>query len=91
MSDEMNENEFTTFTVTTRDGSEVEMAVVDEFEYKKRYYVAGALIVDDVVKDDEVYIYRMKYTEDDFSVIKIENKIEYQTICRAYMAMCEDN
>ena len=29
--------EYITFTVTTKDGAEVEMAVVDEFEFEKKH------------------------------------------------------
>lgn len=86
MSDEM--KEYVTFTVTTKDGQEVELAVVDEFEYKNKNYVAGALIVDDAVKDDEVYIYRVKAIEEEFAVEKINNRIDYENVCKAYMDMC---
>jgi hypothetical protein len=81
--------EYTTFHVTTKDGADVEMAVVDEFEYHNKNYVVGALIEGDTVKDEELYIYKAKVTEDDFTVEKINNQIEYQKIAKAYMEMGE--
>ena len=33
--------EYVTFYVTAKDGSEVEMAVVDEFDFEKKHYVAA--------------------------------------------------
>ena len=39
-------NEYVTFTITTKDGEEVEMAVVDEFDFEDKHYVVGALIKD---------------------------------------------
>jgi len=77
--------EYITFTVTTKDGAEVEMAVVDEFEFEKKHYVVGALIENDVVKEDGFYIYRSVFKGDDFSVEKITGQTEYQKIAEAYM------
>ena len=44
--------EYVTFHITARDGSDVEMAVVDEFDFEKKHYVVGAVVKDDVI--DEV-------------------------------------
>lgn len=99
MSDEMMNNEiemaedvqeYTIFTVTASDGSEVEMAVVDEFEFENKNYVVGALVEGDTINEDGVYIYRAKVTDDDFTVEKINNKIDYEKIVEAYMDMQED-
>ena len=38
--------EYVTFTTTNREGNEIEMAIVDEFEYEHKNYVVGALIED---------------------------------------------
>lgn len=81
--------EYVTFTVTSKDGTEVELAVVDEFEYKHKNYVAAALIEDDVVNEEAMYIYRVKAGEEEFAVEKITSVVEYEEIAKAYMAMDE--
>ena len=34
--------EYATFHITAKDGSDVEMAVVDEFDFENKHYVVGA-------------------------------------------------
>lgn len=80
-------NEYVTFSVTTSDGTEAEMAVVDEFEFEHKNYVAAAQIKEDTINEDELYIYRVKETEDGFEVEKIKSSVEYQRIAKAYMEM----
>ena len=87
MQDEM--REYAIFTTTNKDGETVEMAVVDEFEFEHKNYVVGALIVDDVIQEEGLYIYRVKTTEDDFVVEKINNQVDYQKIAQAYMEIAE--
>ena len=87
MQDEM--REYAVFTTTNKDGETVEMAVVDEFEFEHKNYVVGALIVDDMIQEEGLYIYRVKTTEDNFTVEKITNQIDYQKIAEAYMEMAE--
>ena len=78
-------NEYVTFSVTTSNGTEAEMAVVDEFEFEHKNYVAVAQIKEDTINEDELYIYRVKETEDGFEVEKIKSSVEYQRIAKAYM------
>jgi len=82
-------NEYVTFTVTTKTGDTVEMAVVDEFDFENKHYVVGALIKDDEIVDDGRYIYKyvMKDGDDDFKVEKITREFEYNRIAEAYMSM----
>lgn len=87
MQDEM--KEYAIFTTTNKDGETVEMAVVDEFEFEHKNYVVGALIVEDVIQEEGLYIYRVKTTEDDFVVEKIGNQVDYQKIAQAYMEIAE--
>ena len=49
-------NEYLTFHITTKDGTDVEMAVMDEFDFEDKHYVVGALIQDDTIVDDGRYI-----------------------------------
>lgn len=81
--------EYITFHVTNKDGEEIEMAVVDEFEFEKRQYVVGALVEGDTINEEGFYIYKVKVGEDDFTVEKIKNQIDYQKIAQAYMEMEE--
>lgn len=87
MQDEI--KEYAIFTTTNKDGETVEMAVVDEFEFEHKNYVVGALIVDDMIQEEGLYIYRVKTTEDDFVVEKITNQVDYQKIAQAYMEIAE--
>ena len=82
--------EYATFTVTNKDGEEDELAVVDEFDFEHKHYVVGALIEGDTINEDGLFIYKAKITEDDFTVEKIANKLDYEKISKAYMEMDEE-
>lgn len=87
---ELMENEFqeyVTFHVTARDGSDVELAVVDEFDFEDKHYVVGAVVEDDTINDEARYIYLSKIEGDDFTVEKIEKEFEYNRIAQAYLHM----
>lgn len=79
--------EYVTFHITARDGSEVEMAVVDEFDYKKKHYIVACVVKDDTIDESGQYIYQAVINGDDFKAVKITNAIEYQKIAEAYMEM----
>ena len=81
--------EYVTFHVTAKDGSDVEMAVMDEFDFENKHYVVGAVVKDDTILDDGRYIYRAVVNEDDFTVEKIGREFEYKRIAEAYMNMDE--
>ena len=88
--DECQENEFqeyVTFTVTTKEGAEVEMAVVDEFDFKNKHYVVGALIEGDTINEDGMYIYKSVIKDDDFKVEKITSQAEYKQVAEAYLKL----
>ena len=87
---ELVENEFqeyVTFHVTARDGSDVELAVVDEFDFEDKHYVVGAVVEDDTINDEARYIYLSVIDGDDFTVEKIEKEFEYNRIAQAYLHM----
>ena len=87
---EMMEHEFqeyVTFFVTAKDGSEVELAVVDEFDLEDQHYVVAAVVEGDVVNDEERYIYLGVMEEEDFTVQKIEDEAEYERVAEAYLQM----
>lgn len=82
-------DEYITFTTTTKDGSEVEMAVMDEFDFEGKHYVVGAVIKDDTIQDDGRYIYESIVKGDEFAVEKIKREFDYKRIAQAYMEMEE--
>ena len=82
-------NEYITFHVTSKDDADVEMAVVDEFDFENKHYVVGALVEDDTINEDGLYIYRSVIEGDDFKVEKIAREFEYNRIAKAYMEMEE--
>lgn len=91
MGNENNEyNEYVTFHVTAKDGSDVEMAVMDEFDFENEHYVVGAVIKDDTIVDDGRYIYRSVIDGEDFKVEKINREFDYNRITQAYMNMDEE-
>ena len=81
--------EYVTFKVTTSNDEEVEMAVMDEFEFENKNYVAAAKIVDDTIDEEGLYLYEIKVAGDAFAVEKIKNKATYEKVARAYMEMSE--
>jgi len=82
--------EYVTFHVTTKDGTEVEMAVVDEFDFEKDHYVVGAIVENDTINDDGRYIYRSIMNGDDFTVEKIKREFDYKRIAEMYLRMLEE-
>ena len=81
--------EYITFHITARDGRDVEMAIVDEFKYKKKTYIVSAVVEDDNISGEGQYIYRYLLTGDDFKVEEIRNRFEYEEVVKAYMNMEE--
>ena len=79
--------EYATFTTTNKEGNEIEMAVVDEFEFEHKNYVVGALIEDNTINEEGLFIFRIKEAGEDIKVEKILNQTEYQKIAQAYMEM----
>lgn len=82
-------NEYITFHITSKDGADVEMAVVDEFDFENKHYVVGALVEGDTINEDGLYIYRSIIEGDDFKVEKIAREFDYKRIAKAYMEMEE--
>lgn len=82
--------EYITFQVTAKDGSEVEMAVMDEFDFENEHYVVGAVIKDDTIEEEGRYIYKSVIQGDTFTVEKIKREFDYNRIAEAYMSMDEE-
>ena len=82
--------EYSTFITTNKEGKEIEMAIVDEFQFEHKNYVVGALIEDDMVKEDGCFIFSLKEIGEDVSIEKISDPMEYQKVSKAYMEMEND-
>lgn len=81
-------DEFVVFTTTTKDGKEIELAVVDEFEFEKKNYVAASLVEGDTIVGDDIYIYQLKLKAgDEFEIEKITAPGEYEKVAEAYLAL----
>ena len=87
---ENNFEEYITFHVTASDGSDVEMAVMDEFDFEDDHYVVGAVIKDDMIDDEGRYIYKSVIQGDSFTVEKIKREFDYKRIAEAYMSIDEE-
>ena len=81
--------EFFTFMTRTSRGQEVEMAVVDEFDFENRHYAVAALVDGDTICGEGRYIYRLKMEGEEPVFEKIRNALDYQKIAGAYMEMEE--
>lgn len=79
--------EYTTFITTNKEGCEIEMAVMDEFEFEHKNYVVGALIEDNTINEGGLFIFRVREAGEEIKVEKITNSTEYQKIAQAYMEM----
>lgn len=82
------DKEYITFTDKLDDGSEIEMAVIEEFEFEQKYYVASALVEDDAVNENNIFIYRLRPNgKDDYSFERIADEKEFERVSKAYMYM----
>lgn len=80
-------DDYETFFTTTSKGDEVEMAIVDRFEVDGKHYVAAALIEDDTINMDGLYVYRSKMIHGELEISKIEDPKEYETVTEFYSKM----
>lgn len=83
-------NEYITFNMPTKDGREIELAVVDEFEFERKTYVVAALVEGDTINEDALFIYRSIVKGEDFTIEKIEDAGEYERISNAYLELDKD-
>ncbi len=79
--------EYATFFVQTKEGDTIEMAIIDEFEFEHKQYLTGAVIDDDTIIEDGIYIYKAKVTDEEVIPEKITNAADYQRVADAYLAL----
>ncbi len=81
--------EIDTIMIPLEDGSEMECAIMDEFEAEGRNYVVLSPVEEgDVIGDDE-YLYRYEEDGDDMILSYIEDDDELERISDLYAEMCE--
>lgn len=85
---EENYQEYVTFIVQDKDGNDVEMAVVDEFEFERKNYIVSAIVDGDEISGDDRFIYKVKAGAE-FDVEKITAPGEYEKVANAYLEMEE--
>lgn len=79
--------QYVIFTTETSNGEIVEMAVLSEFEFEGKEYVAAGLVEGEEIKEG-IYLYKVKDGEE-FAVEKLRNKFEYDKVSRAYLEMLD--
>lgn len=79
--------EYITFKILSKAGEEVEMAVVDEFDFEHKHYVAASRVVDDTIDQEGLFIFKAHVKDEEFVPEKITDANEYQRIAQAYMEM----
>ena len=78
--------EYITFEVKTKEGKTIEMAIVDEFQYEHKQYIAASVIDGDTITEGK-YIYRYIGKTDDFTVQQINDPKEFERIAAAYLEL----
>ncbi len=82
------EMEYVTFHITARDGRDVEMAVIDEFDFEHKHYVVASVVEEDVIQEG-IYIYLAKIHGEEFEVEEITKEEDFDRVAEAYAAMEE--
>jgi len=82
MSDEYLEYEV--FTDTTSEGKEIELAIVDRFEFEGKTYAVSALVEGDEISEDGLFVYRIEGEGESAEISKIEDPDEYSRVADAY-------
>ncbi len=82
MSDEYLEYEV--FNDVTSEGKEIELAIVDKFDFEEKSYVVAALVEGDEISEDGLFVYRLEGSGSDAEIVKIDDPDEYSRIADAY-------
>ena len=83
--------EIDTIMIPLEDGSEMECAIMDEFEAEGRnYMVLSPIEGEDEIGEDE-YLYRYEEDGDDVILSYIDDEEELARISELYSEMCEED
>ena len=80
-----------TVIIPLADGSEMECAILDEFELDGVNYMAIAPIEEDDTIGDDTYFYRFKEDGDDFIMDYIDDMEELKKVAAAYDQLLEED
>ena len=80
--------EYETFTLDMN-GKEVEFAIIEEFELEGKNYILCSEVVDDEIRDEDLYLFRAKTEGNEIEVESIESEEEYNHIVEEYYKICE--
>jgi len=85
MSEELNQEEFEVETITLplEDGTELECAILDEFDMDGKLYMALAPIENDSL-GEETYLYRFEEFGEEIQLYYIEDENELNAASAAY-------
>lgn len=88
MSEEIMKEEFEveTIVVPLEDGTDLECAILDEFECGGKLYMAMAPIQADDTLGEETYLYRFEEMGDEIQLFYIEDEAELNKAATAYEA-----
>ena len=79
--------EYDVFTDVTSEGKEIELAVVDTFDFEDNNYVIAGLVEGDEISDEGLFIYKKKGRGADAEILHIEDPEEYSRVADAYAQM----
>lgn len=82
MSDEYLEYEV--FSDVTSDGREIELAIVDKFDFEGNSYVVAALVEGDEISEEGLFVYHLNGSGDEAEIEKIADPDEYSRVADAY-------
>lgn len=81
-------DEYEVITIPISDGTEREFAILNTFQVEEVDYMAVALIKDDTIQENGIFLYRYSTAEDgDIIVEQITRPAEYKKVSAAYMKL----
>ena len=76
--------EYDVFNDTTSDGKEIELAIVDRFEFEGKTYAISALVEGDEISEEGLFVYRIDGSGENAEISKIDDPDEYSRVADAY-------
>lgn len=79
--------DYEVFDDVTKDGEEIELAIVDRFIFEEKNYVVAALVEGDEINEEGLFVYRSTRVGDDIIIKKIEDMEEYSRVADYYAGL----
>ena len=89
MADEFDYVDVETITIPLADGSDLECAIMDEFEFEGQGYMVLSPIEGEEIGDD-LYLYRCTEDGDDVTLDYIEDEAELERVAAYYDHLMEE-